>query len=119
MTSTRAGSTPAKNAPRPSSRKRVYTARNVEGLREDLIVEAEEEDWVGRVVELVFSEVRAVIRVLITQIGFVMSTVALPARAPAIIDSTVVSFCDARWLRRAARENRSRVHSYPVFYDSR
>ena len=108
MTSIRAGSTPAKNAENPSSRKRVYTARNVEGLRGGFKVE----DWVGRV-ELVL-EVRAVIRVFITQIGFVISTVALPARAPAIIDSTVVSFCDARWLRRAARENRSRVHSYPA-----
>ncbi len=70
------------------------------------------------VVEVVGSAlVRAVvvIRVLITQIGFVMSTVALPAIAPAIIDSIVVSFCDARRLRRAAWANISRVHSYPMF----
>lgn len=109
MTSTKAGSTPAKKAANPSSRKRENTVYIVEGLRGGLEVEA----WVGRV-ELV-SAVRAVIRVFITQIGFVISTVALPAIAPAIIDSTVVSFCDARRLRRAARENRSRVHSYPGF----
>lgn len=109
MTSNRAGSTPAKNAVNPSSRKRENTVRIVEGLRAGLEVE----EWVGRV-ELL-SAVRAVIRVLITQIGFVIRTVALPAIAPAIMDSTVVSFRDARRLRRAARENKSRVHSYPGF----
>ena len=107
MTRIRAGSTPVKNAANPSSRKREYTVRIVERLHGGLEVE----DWVGRVE--VDSVVRAVIRVFITQIGFVISTVALPAIAPAIMDSTVVSFCDARRLRRAARENRSRVHSYP------
>lgn len=58
---------------------------------------------------------RAVIRVFITQIGLVMRTVALPAIAPAIIDSRVVSFWDARPARSAARVNRERVHSYPGF----
>ena len=53
-------------------------------------------------------------RVLTTQIGFVMRTVALPARAPAIIDSTVVSFLDARPALMAARSKAARVHSYPM-----
>lgn len=48
-----------------------------------------------------------------THIGFVMRTVALPATAPAIIDSIVVSFLDARELRIAARSKKARVHSYP------
>lgn len=89
MTRTRAGSTPAKNAVKPSSRKREMIVRRVEGLRGSF--EGEGEDWVGRV-ELVVSAVRAVIRVFITQMGFVIRTVALPAIAPAIMDSTVVSF---------------------------
>ena len=55
----------------------------------------------------------AVMRVLTTQIGFVSSTVALPARAPAIMDSTVVSFLEARPARMAARSKAARVHSYP------
>lgn len=56
---------------------------------------------------------RAVILVLTTHIGFVMRTVALPAIAPAIIDSMVVSFLDVRELRIAARSKKARVHSYP------
>ena len=53
-------------------------------------------------------------RVLMTQIGFVMSTVALPARAPAIMDSTVVSRLETRPARMAARSKAARVHSYPI-----
>ncbi|KAL8767418.1 MAG: hypothetical protein Q9194_005997 [Teloschistes cf. exilis] len=62
----------------------------------------EEEDWE-----------RAVIRVLTTQMGLVISTVALPAMAPAIMDSMVVSFLEAREERMAARSKNARVHSYP------
>lgn len=60
------------------------------------------------------SDCRAVIRVLTTQMGFVIKTVALPAIAPAIMDSMVVSFLDAREERMAARSKNARVHSYPV-----
>ena len=42
-----------------------------------------------------------------------MSTVAEPAMAPAIMDSIVVSFFDARPAFRAARSKKARVHSYP------
>ena len=45
----------------------------------------------------------AVMRVLTTQMGLVVRTVALPAMAPAIMDSIVVSFLDAREERTAAR----------------
>lgn len=58
------------------------------------------------------SDLRAVMRVLMTQMGLVMSTVAAPARAPAIIDSAVVSFLDARFALRAAFSKKLRVHSY-------
>ena len=57
---------------------------------------------------------RAVMRVLTTQIGLVISTVAEPAMAPAIIDSIVVSFFDARPAFTAARSKPARVLSYPV-----
>lgn len=63
-------------------------------------------------------EEEAVIRVLITQIGFVMRTVAEPARAPQSMDSTVVRDLLARLVRRAARVKRERVHSYPLFLPS-
>ena len=53
-------------------------------------------------------------RVLTTQIGFVMRTVAEPAMAPAIMDSIVVSFFEARPAFRAARSKKARVHSYPA-----
>ena len=65
------------------------------------IFEEEDSDW------------QAVIRVLTTHTGLVMRTVALPATAPAIIDSIVVSFLDARELRIAALSKKARVHSYP------
>jgi hypothetical protein len=65
-------------------------------------------------VDVVSSEdFRAVMRVLTTQMGFVMSTVALPAMAPAMMDSSVVRRADAREDFRAAREKKERVHSYP------
>lgn len=55
----------------------------------------------------------AVIRVFTTQMGFVRITVALPAMAPAIIDSTVVSFLDGRPEVMAALSKPDLVHSYP------
>lgn len=55
---------------------------------------------------------RAVMRVLTTQVRFVIITVALPARAPASIDSMVVSFLEARPALRAAFSNQARDHSY-------
>lgn len=51
---------------------------------------------------------------LMTQIGFVRSTVKEPARRPASIDSSVVSAVEGREVRRAARVKKVRVHSYPV-----
>ena len=59
-------------------------------------------------------EEEAVMRVLTTQIGFVMRTVAEPARAPQSMDSTVVRDLLARLVCRAARVKRARVHSYPI-----
>jgi hypothetical protein len=56
---------------------------------------------------------RAVMRVFTTQMGFVSSTVALPARAPATTYSIVVSFCAVRPAFRAAFSKAARVHSYP------
>jgi hypothetical protein len=50
--------------------------------------------------------------VLTTQIGFVSMTVADPAIAPAIMDSMVVSFFEARPAVTAAFSNPDRVHSY-------
>lgn len=50
---------------------------------------------------------------LTTQMGFVMSTVALPAIAPAIMDSKVVSLEEAREDFMVARSKNERVHSYP------
>ena len=41
-------------------------------------------------------------------------TVADPAMAPAIIDSIVVSFLEARPALTAARSKAARVHSYPI-----
>ena len=72
-------------------------------------------EGIGRVssVEEEDSDCRAVIRVLTTQMGFVIRTVALPASAPAIMDSIVVSFLEAREERMAARSKKARVHSYP------
>lgn len=50
--------------------------------------------------------------VLTTQIGFVNSTVADPASAPAIMLSRVVRFLLARPALMAAFSNAARVHSY-------
>ncbi len=103
ITSTSAGNTPANNAVGPSSLKSLTTVANVEGFFVGLLP--------GSVSSVLFC--LAVMRVLTTQIGFVSSTVALPARAPAIMDSTVVSFLEARPARIAARSKAARVHSYP------
>ncbi len=103
-----AGNTPAKRAAGPSFLTIFIKVAKLDDFRTGLsdVVEdggrfAEESDW------------RAVILVLTTHIGLVMRTVALPAIAPAIIDSIVVSFFDARELRIAAPSNKARVHSYP------
>lgn len=103
-----AGNTPAKRAVGPSFFKSFIKVTKLDCFRvgfldvvEDVGRSAEESDW------------RAVILVLTTHIGFVIKTVALPAIAPAIIDSIVVSFLDARELRTAARSKKARVHSYP------
>lgn len=111
-----AGSTPAKRAEGPSVRRRERRVESVDaegflggwetvlgpGRDASSVDVDEEEDWE-----------RAVIRVLTTQMGFVMRTVALPAMAPAIMDSMVVSFLEAREERMAARSKKARVHSYP------
>ena len=57
---------------------------------------------------------RAVMRVLITQMGLVMRTVADPAIRPQSMDSRVVSFELGREARRAVRVKKARVHSYPI-----
>ena len=109
ITKTSAGNTPAKRAAGPSVLKSFIKVVKLDGFCAGLSgvaknvgrSEEEQSDW------------RAVILVLTTQIGFVMRTVALPAIAPAIIDSIVVSFLDARELRIAARSKKARVHSYP------
>ena len=75
------------------------------GGREDALLLEEAEEW--------DSDARAVMRVLTTQMGLVMSTVAEPAIAPATIDSRVVSLVLAREERMAARSKKERVHSYP------
>lgn len=87
----------------------------VEGLP---LVEVVSVVVVGRVEDAEEEEEEAVMRVLITQIGLVMRTVAEPARAPQSIDSTVVRDLLARLVRRAARVKRERVHSYPLFLSS-
>ena len=104
-----AGNTPAKRAVRPSFLNSFIKVVKLDDFRTGLSdvvedrgrVEEEESDW------------RAVILVLTTHIGLVMRTVAPPAIAPAIIDSIVVSFFDARELRIAAPSKKARVHSYP------
>ena len=103
-----AGKTPAKRAVGPSVSRSFIKVAKLDGFRtgfpdvaDDVERSAEASDW------------RAVILVLTTHIGFVRRTVALPAIAPAIIDSIVVSFLDARELRIAARSKKARVDSYP------
>ena len=108
-TRTSAGNIPANRAEGPSVSKSAIRVAKLDGFRAGLsdIVEdvksSEEEEFAWW----------AVILVLTTQIGFVMRTVALPAIVPVIIDSTVVSFLDAREVRTAARSKKARVHSYP------
>lgn len=111
MTSTKAGSTPAKSAVGPSSLNRVRSVARVDGFRAGFsdctegVGRSDDED----------SDCRAVMRVLITQMGLVIRTVAEPAMAPAIMDSMVVSFFEAREVRIAARSKKARVHSYPTW----
>lgn len=62
--------------------------------------------------EAASNSLRVVMRVLTTQMGFVRITVADPARAPAIMDSAVVSFLDVRPALAAAFSKKARVHSY-------
>ena len=108
-TNTSAGKTPANSAVGPSCLSNFTSVANVLGFfamagappgsrdsSEDSL------DW------------RAVMRVLTTQIGLVMRTVAEPARAPASMDSRVVRDLEARPARTAARSKKARVHSYPV-----
>lgn len=106
ITNTSAGNTPENNARGPSLRTRRSKVDSVEGLPFG--------ELLAVVVGRVEGEEAAVMRVLITQIGFVMRTVAEPARAPQSMDSTVVRVLLARLVRRAARMKRERVHSYPL-----
>ena len=110
MTSTRAGKTPANNAIGPSPLNRLINVAIVDGFRAGF---SDSVPGPGRS-ELEDSDCRAVMRVLTTQIGLVIRTVADPAMAPASIDSRVVSLVEVR-LRRAAREKKARVHSYPGY----
>ncbi len=107
MTRTRAGRTPAKRAVGPSVANRVRMVWRVEGFL------GGGEDWTDGVGREEVGDWRAVMRVFMTQIGFVIRTVAEPARAPAIMDSMVVSFFEAREERMAARSKKARVRSYP------
>jgi hypothetical protein len=104
ITNIRAGRTPAKRALGPSCRSKSINV---------LIVDARDflEGAPGNV-SCSDSDLRAVILVFTTHIGFVMRTVALPAMAPAIIDSDVVSFFEDRPARAAAFSKAERVHSY-------
>lgn len=78
------------------------------------VVKAEEEelDEVGEALAESASSrwrVRVVMRVLMTQMGFVMMTVAEPARAPAKMDSRAVSFL-REW--RSGLVKNARAYSY-------
>lgn len=106
MTKTNAGMTPANRDDAPSSRSSDNKVAIVEGFFLGF-------SNPGRLSSSL-SDFLAVMRVLTTQIGFVIRTVALPAIAPAIIDSMVVSFEDARPAFTAARSKPARVHSYPM-----
>lgn len=106
MTSTRAGMTPENRRAKPSSRIRAKRVPRVEGAF-CAGVGAPGSDSSED------SDLRVVMRVLTTQMGFVIKTVALPAMAPAIMDSTVVSLEEARPALRAAFSKKERVHSYP------
>lgn len=115
ITNTSAGNTPENNARGPSLRRSRSKVDSVEGLP---LVEVVWVVVVGSLEDDEEEEEEAVMRVLITQIGFVMRTVAEPARAPQSMDSTVVRDLLARLVRRAARVKRERVHSYPLFLPS-
>jgi hypothetical protein len=103
MTKTKAGMTPANRRAGPSSRTKAKSVLSVEGAF-----------WAGvGAPGSVSSDFRVVMRVFMTQMGFVISTVALPARAPASMLSTVVSLEEARPALSAAFSKKERVHSYP------
>lgn len=109
MTRIKAGKTPAKSAPGPSVRSRERSVEMVEGLDLGAAAAGSGKDPLSEEGD----DCRAVMRVLTTQMGFVIRTVALPAMAPAIMASMVVSFFEAREERMAARSKNARVHSYP------
>src|SRR6266536_1760042 len=103
MTRTNAGSTPENRADGPSSRRRATSVPSVEGAFLGVLP--------GRTCSP-DSDFRAVIRVFTTHMGVVRRTVALPAIAPAIIDSIVVSLLDGRPAFTAAFSKAARDHSY-------
>ena len=108
-TRTSAGNTPAKREIGPSVLRSSIKVAKLDGFRAGLsdlvedIRDAEDEESAWRAVILVFT----------THIGLVIRTVAMPAIAPATMDSIVVSFLDVREVRTAARSKKERVHSYP------
>jgi len=106
MTKTRAGMTPANKRAKPSSRTRAKRVPSVDGAFCGVAGAPGSDSSEA-------SDLRVVMRVFTTQMGLVMRTVALPARAPAIMDSTVVSFEEARPALSAAFSKKERVHSYP------
>lgn len=96
MTSTSAGNTPENRASGPSSFSSASSVPTVEGaLGSGAPGNAPTE----------LARLRVVMRVLITQIGFVRRTVAEPASAPASMDSRVERRGVERALRKAARDH--------------
>lgn len=106
MTSTSAGTTPEKKAAGPSVRSIERSVPMVVGALAGALGAplSSSPAWASRL--------RVVMRVLTTQMGLVMTTVAEPARAPAIMDSTVVRRRVARPALAAADSKKARVHSY-------
>src|ERR1700761_4453875 len=105
ITRTKAGSTPAKRDDGPSLRRRLNKVPIVPGFLVTLFSPPGNSPSAD-------SFFRAIILVLITQMGLVSKTVAEPAMAPAIMLSTVVSFLLARPAVMAAFSKNARVHSY-------
>lgn len=104
-TNTSAGRTPLKREDRPSSRMRNMKVPKVEGsflcVRPEIGCSSD-------------ACLRAVMRVFTTHIGLVSSTVAVPAIAPANMDSRAVRFSLVRPDFKAVFRRRLRVHSYPI-----
>lgn len=117
MTNTSAGITPLKNARMPPSLKRSVIVPIVVGAFCGCV--GPDGSWsVGSPLDVVAIvgvgvRLRAVMRVLTTQIGLVIRTVAEPARAPAAMDSRVVSLERERPDLVAAFSKAARDHSYP------